>query len=275
MQVEVGALSHPGHRRPNNEDHYLVSRFGRLLETLLTNLPPQSVPMRSQEVGYGIVVADGVGGASGGEVASSTAISTLVSLVLQTPDWILGDESADADRVMARMAERFHLVRAALAEQVSNNPGLARMATTLTLAASLGESLIIGHIGDSRAYLLRGDELLQLTRDHTLVQLLVDQGRLTPEEAIGHPKRHVLTRTLSAVGRDFDGDFRHVVLESGDQLLLCTDGLTAMVDDFAIRSILLGAASADEACRNLVDAALNNGGVDNVTVALARYELVD
>lgn len=275
MKVEVAALSHSGHRRSNNEDHYLVSRFGRSLETLLTNLPAESVPSRSEEIGYGMVVADGIGGHSGGEIASRTAISTLVSLVLQTPDWILGDESAEAEQVMERMAERYRLIQTALTEKGNASPGLGRMGTTMTLAASLGASLVVGHIGDSRAYLFRGDDLLQLTQDHTLVQSLVEQGELTPEEAAHHPKRHVLNRSLNAVGRMFEGDFRHVWLASGDQLLLCTDGLTEMVDDETIQSILRHAATSNEACQNLVDAALRNGGRDNVTVALARYQKME
>jgi protein phosphatase len=145
------------------------------------------------------------------------------------------------------------------------------MGTTMTLTCSLGSSLIIGHIGDSRAYLFRGGELHQLTRDHTLVQALVDAGRLTAEEAAKHPFRHVLTRSLGTGEIRVASEFQQAWLADGDQLLLCTDGLTDMVDNATIGSILRGAATSDEACHTLVATALANGGKDNVTVALARY----
>ena len=270
-QVDVAALSHPGRVRKNNEDHYLVARFGRWLEGLLTNLPAGAVPAWSEEVGYGLLVADGIGGAAAGELASRMAISTLIGLVLNTPDWILSTEAGEAEQVMQRLAERYRRVHAALQEQGRADPRLAGMGTTMTLACSLGARVVIGHIGDSRAYLLHGDELHQLTRDHTLVQGLVDVGRLSAEEAARHPLRHVLTGALGGRTHGLRGDFQQVCLADGDQLLLCTDGLTNMVDDAAIASVLRSGSSSSEACQALVAAALDKGGKDNVTVALARY----
>lgn len=155
VQVDIAANSHQGLVRNANEDHYLVMRLGRTLETLLTSLPPDQVPARAEEVGYGLLVADGVGGASAGEMASRLALSTLVALILHTPDWILSDESQDIDRVIQRFAERFRRIHAALRDEGLGDPNLAGMGTTMTLACSLGTSAVIGHIGDSRAYLFR------------------------------------------------------------------------------------------------------------------------
>src|SRR5262249_18651327 len=104
VQVDLAALSHPGHIRSKNEDHYLVVRFGRSLQTLLTNLPEDSIPERVEEVGYGMVVADGIGGAAAGEIASQTAIRTLVHLALTTPDWIMGGGEQQVQQVLQRMA---------------------------------------------------------------------------------------------------------------------------------------------------------------------------
>ena len=143
----------------------------------------------------------------------------------------------------------------------------------MTAAVGLGTRLVIGHIGDSRLYLFRRGKLHQLTRDHTLVQTMVDLGELTPEEAATHPRRHMLMRSLSAAGDASPGDFQQGTLADGDQLLLCTDGLTDMVDNETIASMLSRAASADEACQLLLGAALKNGGKDNVTIALARYRI--
>jgi protein phosphatase len=145
------------------------------------------------------------------------------------------------------------------------------MGTTMSVAVSLGARLVMGHVGDSRVYLFRAGQLHQLTRDHTLVQSLVDLGELTPEQAAIDPRRHVLMRFFSPASH-VGGDFQQASLADG-QLLLCTDGLTDMVDNAAVGSVLSRAASADEACQLLLAAGLQNGGKDNVTVALARYRI--
>jgi PPM family protein phosphatase len=270
-QVDLAALSHPGKVRPNNEDHFLVVRFHRALQTLLTNLPEGLVPLRAEEAGYGLVVADGLGGMAAGEVASRSAIGTLINLALATPDWVLTGGGPEVERVMRRMAERYRRVDAALREQAAADPGLAGMGTTMTLACSLGADLVLAHVGGSRAYLLRGGTLHPLTRDHTLVQELVDRGVVRPEQAARHPFRHVLTRALGGAGGEIDAEVQRVALADGDQLLLCTDGLTDMVDPAAIGATLRGAASSNDACQALVELALQEGGKDNVTVVLARY----
>jgi protein phosphatase len=271
VRVDLAALSHQGLVRTNNEDHYLVVRAGRALETLYSNLPADAAPARSEETGYGLIVADGMGGAAAGEVASRTAIRTWLSLVLRTPDWILSAGDLDTERVAERMAERYRRVHTVLRDRGLDDPGLRGMGTTMTLALSLGPNLLIGHLGDSRAYLFRPGVLLQLTRDHTVVQALVEAGRLTPTEAATHPFRHVLTRSLGSGPDRVEADFHRAWLADGDQLLLCTDGLTDMVDNAAIAAVLGGAATAEEACQALVALALKNGGKDNVTVVLARY----
>jgi protein phosphatase len=270
-RVDLAARTHQGHVRSSNEDNYLVVSFGRFLKTLQTSLPADQVPGQAEEVGYALLVADGIGGNAGGEVASQLALSTLVSLVLHTPDWIISNEPHETEQVMQRFADRFQRIQTALCARGSADPSLAGMGTTMTLACSLGATVILGQIGDSRAYLCRSGQLWQLTRDHTLVQSMVDAGQLTAEQAARHPWRHALTRSLSSRGRDVSGDFQRAGLADGDQLLLCTDGLTDMVDEDAILAVLQGAASADDACRALVAAALDRGGKDNVTVALARY----
>jgi protein phosphatase len=271
VQVDIAAQSHQGLVRSANEDHYLVMRFGRTLETVLTSLPSDQVPAQSEEVGYGLLVADGMGGAAAGERASRLALSTLLGLILHTPDWILSDEAQDTERVIQRLADRYRRIHGALCDQGLGDPNLAGMGTTMTLAWSFGASAVIGHIGDSRAYLFRGCKLHQLTRDHTWVQMLVDLGQLSAEKAAQHPMRHVLIRALGGGEGSVETDFHRAWLADGDQLLLCTDGLTSMVDDVAIASLLDGAASSSEACQALVAAALDKGGEDNVTVALARY----
>jgi protein phosphatase len=271
VEVDLAAVSDRGLVHENNQDHYLVVRIGRWLETLLTNLLVDQVPARAEEVAYGLVVADGIGGHAGGEVASQLAITTLVSLALHTPDWVLGIRPDDTRRRMQRMEERWRRVQEALRQRGDREPALGLMGTTMSAAVSLGTRLVVGHVGDSRVYIFRQGRLHQLTRDHTLVQALVDLGELTPEQAATHPQRHKLMRAFSAAADTAQCDIQQASLADGDQLMLCTDGLTDMVATEVVSSVLSRAASADEACQLLLAAALKNGGKDNVTIALARY----
>jgi protein phosphatase len=273
VQVDLAAMSHQGKVRKNNEDHFLVARAERSLETLMTNLPEGLIPNRFAEVGYGMLVADGLGGKAAGEVASRLAITTLVNLVLHTPDWIMRIDEPNAEEFMQRMAERFRIVDTAVREQAQTDPSLAGMGTTMTLACISGTVLILAHIGDSRVYLLRGGECHQLTRDHTMAQLLVQLGILRPEQAAGHRLKNALTQAIGAGQGLGDAEVQHLTLADGDQILLCTDGLTDMVRTETIAAVMRDAKSSDEACRLLVEAALENGGLDNVTVVLARYRL--
>jgi protein phosphatase len=271
VEVDLAAVSHRGRVRENNQDHYLVVRIGRSLQTLLTNLLVDQVPTRAEEVAYGLVVADGMGGPGGGQVASQLAITTLVSLALHTPDWVLGIRPKDTRRRVQRMEARWRHVQEALRQRGDREPALGQMGTTMSAAVSLGTRLVVGHVGDSRVYIFRQGQLHQLTRDHRLVQTLMDLGAMTAEQAATHPRRHMLLRSFSAGGDAAQGDFQQALLADGDQLMLCTDGLTDMVDTEVISSVLSQAASADEACQVLLAAALNSGGKDNVTIALARY----
>src|SRR6516225_3685106 len=159
MQVDIAAQTHQGLVRSANEDHYLVMRLERALEPLLTSLPTHQVPARAEEVAYGLLVADGVGGAAAGEMASRLALTTLVGLILHTPDWILSDEPQEVERVIERLANHYRRIHEALRDRGLADPSLAGMGTTMTMAGSLGAAAVIGHIGDSRAYLFRGGEL--------------------------------------------------------------------------------------------------------------------
>jgi protein phosphatase len=275
VDVDLGACTHEGHVRQNNEDHYTVARIERSLETLLTNMPPGMLPARHAEVGYGLLVADGMGGAAAGEIASQTAITSLLELAVQTPDWHMRLDYEGANEVLSRMDQRFGQMREALIERAQSDPSLAGMGTTMTVAISLGENLVIAHIGDSRAYLFHKDRLHLLTRDQTLAQDLADIGVIKPAEVTTHYARHVLTGVIGTEGKESQAELCQVWLADGDQVLLCTDGLTEMVSDEGIVEVLKENQSSDAACRALVDMALESGGLDNVTVVLARYHIPD
>jgi len=271
VEVDLAAQSHAGNARANNEDHYLVVRLERSLQTLLSDLPEGILPHSFDETAYGMVIADGMGGMPAGEVASGMAVRALVDLVVKTPDWIMRMNRRKAAVVKRRLTRRFRQVDVALREHGEKDPRLTGMGTTMTVACSLGADLFLAYIGDSRVYLLRGHELQQLTRDHTMAQALIDAKVADAEDAVVHGMRRVLTDAIGSTLQPSDPEVRRLYLRHGDQVLLCTDGLTECVDSETIGSILRNAISADEACRALIDAALRSGGNDDVTVVLARY----
>ena len=181
------------------------------------------------------------------------------------------NQREDAARVMRRMTDRFRQIDDELRKQGESNRSLHGMGTTLTVAASLGTDLFLGHIGDSRAYLMRGEKLHQLTKDHTLAQALIEAGIAGPDDTATRAMRHVLTAALGTTGEPTDPEVQRLQLTDGDQLLLCTDGLSEMVADDTIASVLTEANSSAAACQGLIDLALAGGGKDNITVVLARY----
>jgi PPM family protein phosphatase len=273
VKVEIAGATHCGLVRTNNEDHFLALRVQRSLQTLCTNLMDSSVDQNFEETGYGLLVADGMGGMAAGEVASRTALCKLMELVVNTPDWIMKlTQQKDETNLMQRITQRFRQVDDALRDEAEQDASLFGMGTTLTVAISLGATLLIGHIGDSRAYVMRGKSLNQLTSDHTLAQALLDAGLASPDDATKDALHHVLTAALGATSARSDPQVLRFQLSHNDQVLLCTDGLTEMLTTETIASVLTEAASAKAACDSLIDLALKAGGVDNVTVVLARYQ---
>jgi PPM family protein phosphatase len=172
---------------------------------------------------------------------------------------------------LERMTERFLQIDNILRKEADNDQSLQGMGTTLTVAGALGSDLIIGHVGDSRAYLFDGHKLTQLTTDHTLAQALIDAGVANPDDPASRSMRHVLTAAVGSLGEQVDPQVQRFSLRAGDKLLLCSDGLTEMVEDVTIAQVLREAKSAQGACQDLVDLALSAGGTDNITVVLAHF----
>lgn len=173
--------------------------------------------------------------------------------------------------VLNRMTERFLQVDALLRKEAELDHTLLGMGTTLTVAGAMGNDLIVGHVGDSRAYLLRGDKFDQLTTDHTLAQALIDAGVADRDDPASRSMRHVLTAAVGSLGEQVEPQVQRFKLLSDDQLLLCTDGLTETVDDATIADVIRHAPTAQDACQELLDLALDNGGPDNITVVLAHF----
>ncbi|MBA3300243.1 MAG: Stp1/IreP family PP2C-type Ser/Thr phosphatase, partial [Thermoleophilaceae bacterium] len=229
--VEEAALTDVGRQRSANEDSFFAS-----------------APV--------FAVADGMGGARAGEVASSLAVESIEETPREgAPEEVLAGIATEANRRIHQLAQE--------------DETRAGMGTTLTTLMVQDHDVAIGHVGDSRAYLLRGQELTRMTEDHSLVEELVRQGKITAEEAETHPQRSIITRAL--------GPEAHVEVETfsapaspGDVYLLCSDGLTSMVAEKRIAEILRARSSLESVAQQLVDEANANGGRDNVTVVLVR-----
>jgi len=271
VPVDAFGLSDRGKVRADNQDHFYIARLGRFAQSLGSSLPPGQLPDRLEDTGLVAVVADGMGGHAGGELASRTAISVFFHLLFDTPDWVLKVDEASAVKILDRAASRYRSLHSLLAERARLDPSLRKMGTTMTLTYSIDLDLFLAHVGDSRAYLWREGLLRQLTRDHTRVQALVDAGLLTREEAATHRLRNVLTNVLGGGATMTDVNVHRVALAPGDVMLLCSDGLHGVVKDGEIASILGSASDAGTACRRLVDLALERGAPDNVTVVVSRY----
>jgi len=205
-------------------------------------------------------VADGMGGAQAGEVASRLAADSVREAKLG--DLPSPEQTVEIIREANRRVYAYS----------SENASTRGMGTTMTVALVEGSVVTIGHVGDSRAYLLREDQLTQLTQDHSLVAELVRSGRLSPKEAESHPRRSVITRALGTES-DVEVDVFSIRAQNGDLFLLCSDGLTSMVSDEEIAKLLVAArADLDSAGEKLVAAANQAGGEDNITVVLFELE---
>jgi PPM family protein phosphatase len=212
-----------------------------------------------------LAVADGMGGHVAGEVASSAAIAAVTDL-----DQRLAEGSAEADlpEALSGMVADAARRLSTLAEE---DPALQGMGTTLTALLWDGTRFLVAHVGDSRAYRLREGDLEQITRDHTVVQELVDQGRITPEAAMTHPSRSVLTRALQS-GGEADPDVFALEARAGDRYLICSDGLSDVVPSELLREVLAAVADPSAVVRKLVELANAGGGPDNITCVVADVD---
>jgi serine/threonine protein phosphatase PrpC len=239
MALRRGAVTDIGRMRKNNEDRFLSA--GRLA-----------------------AVADGMGGHRAGEVASAIAMEELATLEHAGP-WSNPAQAGEALRAVFLRANR------RIREMSSRDKELDGMGTTMVALLEDGDSVHLANVGDSRAYLLRNGELSQVTVDHTLVQELIDEGRLRPEEAERHPQRSIITRALG-VEADVEVDLFTYKLQPGDRMLLCTDGLSGVLSEARIRNVLLRVADPQDAAERLVVMANEGGGPDNITVMVLDTE---
>jgi protein phosphatase len=220
-----------------------------------------------------LIVADGMGGHAAGEVASRLVFSAMVSLGLDLPDWNFKVNDDGLPAIERRARQIVQQVGTVLFERGRQDPALRGMGSTLTAARSYGRDLLIVHVGDSRAYMFRAGTLHRLTKDHTYAQMLVDSGHLAASAVATSSVRHILVNALGGSTEHVDVDVDLLTLEDGDRLLLCSDGLSDLVDDKTIAELLAAAPVSADACARLIQLALDRGGRDNITAIVAGYRL--
>ncbi|HEX4883177.1 MAG TPA: protein phosphatase 2C domain-containing protein [Casimicrobiaceae bacterium] len=278
VTADVAAYSHVGNVREQNEDSYAIFRMGRFLERVASNVPEEVFTSAREDSAWLYAVADGLGGHSAGEVASRMAMISMMQMILRAPRWALRlddptTREADIAALFKRVRGYLHGVHETLKAQAERDKALEGMGTTLTSAYSVGNDLFVVHVGDSRAYLLRGGQIRRITRDHTLAQSYADQGLIPQAEVETHELGHVLTRAMGAGDSRPEHDIHHLDLQDDDRILLCSDGLTRVVPEPELASLMLAFADSPGAARALVDRALAQGGTDNITAIVARYRI--
>lgn len=271
-QLDLFGLTHPGKVRTQNQDHFLVCTIHPQVVVHGTSLPNlDQLPLRGQRLATLLLVADGVGGQAGGDEASRVATETVTEYVASTlrcyhaAKGVHDEEFLDALNAAALKAHEAVSLEAA-------TRGESRMATTLTLGMVVWPWLYVVQVGDSRAYCCKDRTLLQVTRDQTMAQDLVDQGILPAERMATSPYSHVLS---SAIGGSAATPVVSRIDISGPAplVLLCSDGLTKHVSNREIEQHILTMESSEQLCRTLLDLALARGGADNITIVAGRAKM--
>lgn len=265
--LDTCGKTHVGKVREVNEDQFFVASLGKTLDLLHTSLDRVAAfDEMQQSRAYLFVIADGVGSVGGGQIASDTAVQALVTYITRTMGCFYAYDIDSEHEFIEQLESAVQHAHDMVLEKFSSKG--RGPATTLTIATLMWPRVYLIHVGDSRAYYLRGDRLRQITRDQTMGELMVDQGVMTEEQV----SRSSLSNTLSsAIGYEtMKPSVGLIDLQWGDDLLLCTDGLTKHVSDEEITTILQETDSAEAACQRFIDAALEGGGRDNITVVVAR-----
>ena len=270
-QIDVCGLTHRGHVRSENADHFLIASFHRAMQVHNSSIPDTAFPALSADSrGYVFLVADGVGAFAQAANGSARAIRSVAQYLVDMSEMSLSAEPEREQEVVSRVHDAVvetHNTLLALDED--GIPGSAL--TTLTMLVAIWPRLFVVHVGDSRAYRLRDGQLTQLTTDQTMAQAMVDSGEWTRAIADASPLRHVLVSALGSP--EIDPQVRSLDLERQDIMLLCTDGLTKHVSDEEIREHLLRADASESVCQSLIDLALARGGQDNVTVVMGKARI--
>jgi len=269
VEIDVFGSTHVGRVRPHNEDQFLISSLHKHMQVRQTSLARlKEMPSETDSIAMLMMVADGVGGKGGGREASEAALEAAAQYAASTVQcFYTGDPDDDID-FLEHLEASVYACHETVLERAAESPDAPGMATTLTVAVAVWPWVFVVQVGDSRCYLLHDGQLTQVTRDQTVAQDLYDQGVLNTIEVQTSHLSHVLTSAIG--GERAEPVITKIRQDPGDAILLCTDGLTKHVTNEEIRDRLAHAESAEQACQQLIDDALEGGGSDNVTVVVGR-----
>jgi serine/threonine protein phosphatase PrpC len=271
-KMDCAGVTDIGRVRENNEDQFLIADLNKSLLIHQTSLSQDDhTRLFGGSQGALLVVADGMGGHAAGKQASTLAVQTLEHNILNTMPWFFHLQENQENDLTDELKSALEACHRTISNAASSRPDQHGMGTTLTMAYLLWPRLYVVHVGDSRCYLFRPPKLERVTTDQTMAQQLVEHGVLKPEEAPASRWSHVLWSCLGGHGREPSAEVYKATLAIGDTLLLCTDGLTANLGDDNVAGLLRQGGSAEETCRRLVAAANEAGGLDNITVVVARF----
>jgi protein phosphatase len=267
-EIDLHGLTHRGRVRRTNQDHFLISFMRRRMEVQLTSLPDLTqLPLGEERLACLLMVADGVGGGAGGEVASRHALESVTQYLLQSMQCCYTSDP-QGERFLEALQQAAAQTHDDVIRRGQEDPDLKGMATTLTLLLAVWPWAYLVQVGDSRYYVFREGTLTQVTRDQTLAQVLVDEGVLTRAEAPASPLANVLSSALG--GPQAAPVVSRIHMQWPLVHLLCSDGLTKHVPDDRISERIAAMTSARQVCEALVQDALDGGGSDNITVVVAR-----
>jgi serine/threonine protein phosphatase PrpC len=269
--VTAFGVTDTGRTRPTNEDQFLVAELSKAMNIWQTSIPAPELHV-GDERAHLFLVADGMGGHKAGERASALAVAAIEQFMLNRFKWFFASNSNEAQTVLGQFQAALKQADARILEEAAEHPELTGMGTTVTMAFQLGQQLCVVHVGDTRAYLYRDGDLQQLTQDHTVTAEMVRSGSIRPDEAAGHRLRHVITNVVGGPTPGVKVEALTCEIQEGDRLLLCSDGLTEMVTDEAIKSTLDEESMPEAAAQKLLDQANENGGRDNITVLIVRFD---
>jgi protein phosphatase len=268
-EIDAHGVTHQGKVRKDNQDHFLLCSLRKQLVVRLSSIPEaEGLASESERVASLAMVADGVGGAARGETASRLALQGATRYVTRVMHCYYGSLPHEGEDLSAELEDAARQVHAELLQLGDQDFEVRGMATTLTLYLGVWPHAYLLQVGDSRCYLLRGDQLTQITRDQTMAQDMVDLGVMKAEDAAGTRLAHTLTSAIG--GRENHPQVSRFEMDWGHVLLLCSDGLTHHVSDTRIRDVLRSMTSAKQACETLLQDALDGGGSDNVTIVVGR-----
>lgn len=263
-QFDIFGLTDTGKVRSNNEDQFLVAQLRQSMKPLHTGLT-DGLPAHEVE-GHLLVVADGVGGGAAGELASSKTVQVLAEQIARSSGCFYDTDPDREHDFIGRLESAMYEAHERVKTELAMDGG--KPASTATMVALYWPRGYVFHVGDSRGYYVRRGELKQFTRDQTVGEFMVDAGLLSEEQAQKGGLHDVLTHAIG--GDDSTPSIGLVDFEVDDILMMCSDGLTKHVSDRAIKGLLENAVSAQDACHQLLEAALAGGGTDNITIIVAR-----